>query len=310
MAVLGALLPVYGLIALGFGLRARRFLPADFWRGAERFTYFIAFPALLFREGAKADFGRLDAAALAVAALGPVLLAAAVAFAAAPALVRRIGGPAYSSLLQAAIRPNTYLALAVAAAIGGAEGPAVVAAAIVLVIPAVNVLSVVAVTRYGGAGAVAGRGAVAGVAGNPLIVASLAGLLSGTLDVEPPAAVSALVELLARPALPLGLLAVGAALRPSALLAARGSLVCSAIGKLVVLPAVAGLLCLSVGLAGFAALTLTAYAAMPASPSSYVLARELGGDADLMAGLITAHTVASAVTLPLVIGVTGVLLGG
>jgi predicted permease len=307
VAALAALLPVFALIAIGLGLRASGFLTGEFWRGAERFTYFVAFPALLFREGAKADFGQLEAAAVALVALGPVLCVAGVLLAAAPAALRRVDGRAYGSLFQGAIRPNTYLALAVAAAVGG-EGPAAVTAAIVLVIPNVNVLSVVAVTRYGGASG-ATRGAAAAVARNPLILSSLAGLLAGRLGLELPGAPGAVVELLARPALPLGLLAVGAALQPRTLRDARSRAAWSVLGKLVVMPLLAGALCAAVGLAGAPAVALVAYAGMPASPSSYVLARELGGDADLMAALITAHTIASAATLPAVLALGAWLLG-
>ena len=308
MAALDALVPVYALIAIGLGLRASGFLPGEFWRGAERFTYFVAFPALLFREGAKVDFGQVDPAGLVVASLGPVLLVAFALFAAAPLALRRLGGPAYSSLLQGAIRPNTYLALAVAAA-AGPGGPAVAAAAIVLVIPTVNVLSVVAVTRFarGEAGTTHGLGAA--VVRNPLILASLSGLSSGALGVVLPSAVDAVVEVLARPALPLGLLAVGAALRPRLLLEGRIRVAWSAVAKLVLMPSLAALLCAVAGLAGVQAVTLVAYAGMPASPSSYVLARELGGDSALMAVLITAHTVASAATLPVVIAVAATLFG-
>ena len=307
MAAFAALLPVFALIAIGLGLRASGFLGGEFWRGAERFTYFVAFPALLFREGAKADFGQLEAAAVALVALGPVLCVAGVLLAVAPAALRRVDGRAYGSLFQGAIRPNTYLALAVAAAVGG-EGPAAVTAAIVLVIPAVNVLSVVAVTRYAGAGGATG-GAAAAVARNPLILSSLAGLLAGRLGLELPAAPGAVVELLARPALPLGLLAVGAALQPRTLCDAPGRAAWSVLGKLVVMPLLAGVLCAAAGLVGAPAVALVAYAGMPASPSSYVLARELGGDAALMAALITAHTVASAATLPAVLALGAWLLG-
>jgi predicted permease len=43
------------------------------------------------------------------------------------------------------------------------------------------------------------------------------------------------------------------------------------------------------------------FAAMPASPAAYVLARQLGGDAPLMAGILTIQTAAAAITLPVVL---------
>lgn len=311
MPILGALLPVFGLIALGLGLRHSGFLPADFWRGAERLTYFIAFPALLFREGAKATAADLPLAEISAAALLPVLLAVGVLALGARAATARIGGPGYSSLVQAAIRPNTYLALAAAAAIGGTQGLAVIALALVLVIPTVNLFSVVAVTQLaGGPGGGLWRGVLRELARNPLIIGSVAGLLAGVVGLRLPGVVETLLELLARLALPLGLLTVGAALSLRALAAARGPVALSALAKLWGLPLVAGFICLAVGLTGVPAVVLTAYAAMPASPSAYVLARELGGDATLMASLITAHTVGAALTLPVVIGLATAALGG
>lgn len=311
MPVLGALLPVFGLIALGLGLRHSGFLPAEFWRGAERLTYFIAFPALLFREAARASPAGLPLAEIAVAALLPVLVAAGVLALGARAAAARIGGPAYSSLVQAAIRPNTYLALAAAAAIGGGQGLAVIALALVLVIPTVNLLSVVAVTRLaGGEGGALWRSVLRELARNPLIIGSVAGLLAGAAQVQLPGVVETLLELLARLALPLGLLTVGAALSLRALAAARGLVALSALAKLCGLPLLAGLTCVAVGLTGGPAVVLTVYAAMPASPSAYVLARALGGDATLMANLITAHTVGAALTLPAVIWLATAALGG
>jgi predicted permease len=41
---------------------------------------------------------------------------------------------------------------------------------------------------------------------------------------------------------------------------------------------------------------------VPTATSSYILARLLGGDAELMAALITTTTVAALATLPLVLG--------
>ena len=44
---------------------------------------------------------------------------------------------------------------------------------------------------------------------------------------------------------------------------------------------------------------LLLFAALPGSPAAYLMARQLGGDAALMAGVVTLTTVAAAATLPL-----------
>ena len=47
------------------------------------------------------------------------------------------------------------------------------------------------------------------------------------------------------------------------------------------------------------------FAALPGAPSSYILARQMGGDAQLMAGLLTLQAVAAVLTLPLVLAWLG-----
>ena len=43
------------------------------------------------------------------------------------------------------------------------------------------------------------------------------------------------------------------------------------------------------------------FAALPTAPSAYILARQMGGDAELLAGMLTLQTVLAVVTLPLAI---------
>jgi hypothetical protein len=44
-------------------------------------------------------------------------------------------------------------------------------------------------------------------------------------------------------------------------------------------------------------------AALPTATSSYILARQLGGDAPLMAGIISGQTLLAMFTIPLLLGV-------
>ncbi len=57
--------------------------------------------------------------------------------------------------------------------------------------------------------------------------------------------------------------------------------------------------CRLLGVEGVIAATAVLFTAAPVSASSYVLARQLGGDAPLMAGLITLSTILAAITMPL-----------
>jgi predicted permease len=71
--------------------------------------------------------------------------------------------------------------------------------------------------------------------------------------------------------------------------------------KLLVVPAFTALACWALGVSGLAAFIAVLFNALPAAPSAYILARQLGGDAGLMAGILTAQIALAVVTLPLVL---------
>lgn len=111
--------------------------------------------------------------------------------------------------------------------------------------------------------------------------------------------------MLARAALPLGLLAVGAALHLRVAFSRTALLGLSAALKLLAMPALAYGLGYTFGLHGLELVVPMLFAALPTAPSAYILARLLGGDAELMAAVITAQTVLSMFTLPLVLLLLG-----
>jgi malonate transporter len=68
--------------------------------------------------------------------------------------------------------------------------------------------------------------------------------------------------------------------------------------KLILMPVIAVTLALAFGLTGSNLVIVTACAAVPASSSAYVLARQMGGDAPLLAQIITLQAILAAITMP------------
>jgi predicted permease len=210
-AVLRALLPLFALIALGYVARLVGWPKPRVWRAVERITYYVLFPALLFTSLATTSLaggGRI-AAALAVAAIATAMLALSVR------KPLRVSGTTFSSVLQGAIRPNTYVGVGAALALWGSHGVALAAVGLATVIPIVNVISVIGLIHYVGGGAKRRLSPVAALALNPLILSCFAGLAANGLAWHPPAWVMGALKLLGQASLPLGLLAVGAALQLS-----------------------------------------------------------------------------------------------
>ena len=96
----------------------------------------------------------------------------------------------------------------------------------------------------------------------------------------------------------LGLLAVGAGLRFAVLRTGWPALLLSNALKLVALPALTVALAVPLGLTGVPLAVAVLFNALPSSASSYVFARQLGGDHELMAAILTTQVIMAAVTLP------------
>src|SRR5918996_1151086 len=110
LATVGALAPVFLMIALGALLRARGFVDDAFWSGAERLVYRLLLPALLVLTTAGSDFSEFRVLPVAAALIAAILLTAGFAVVLRPWL--GIDDAAFTSAFQGAIRTNSYVGLA------------------------------------------------------------------------------------------------------------------------------------------------------------------------------------------------------
>ena len=285
------LLPDFLLIALGWALCRYTALNRPVWDGVERLVYNLLFPVLLFTSIVKSPLDAAQLASLAAATLG--LLAIGIALALALGRWPGVDPRLHASGAQTAYRFNSYIGLALAERLGGAQGLAWMALVIAISVPIVNVAAVWPLARHGGHST--GRE----LARNPLIIATLAGLLANAAGLVLPGVVATTLQRIGVAALPLGLMAVGAGLTVGALKASPRLAAALLTIRHAVLPAVA------IGLAALFALApeqrtiLVLFAALPTSAVSYVLAARMGGDGSFVAGLVTLSTVLGAVGIPL-----------
>ncbi|UUY10548.1 AEC family transporter [Pseudomonas sp. J452] len=280
------------MILGGLALRRWNFPGEAFWPAAERLNYFILFPALLFSSLATAP---LDNPALPRLALA-VLLGLGGAWLGL-LLVRRLRGwPAarFGTFSQGILRFNTYLGLAVIGSLHGQAGLVLAALLLALMVPAVNVLSVWSLTAERG---VSVHSLLLPVLKNPLILACLAGILVNLAGIGLPGGSDRLLGLLAAASLPLGLLCVGAALRPQELRGEKAALFCNCGLRLLGMPLLALAVARLLQLPALESTLLVLFFALPTAPTAYVLTRQLGGDSQLMAGLITLQTLLSGLSL-------------
>ncbi len=301
-AMLSSLIAVFLVIATGWVLKVRGTVSPAHWLGVERLTYQVLFPAVVIHTLAVADLGRLPVLAMGMSLVLAILTVAGLLLALRPLLLRAgIGGPAFTSIFQGSVRWNTFIALALAAGLQGRDGTTLMAIAVASMIPLLNVLCVVVLARYANGRPMSASATVRSIAFNPFIWSSAVGLVLNQLQWMLPMAVVTYLDVMGRAALGVGLLVVGAGLDLRSL--ARPRLPHAiAIGiKLVIMPLLAWTFARHLGLTG-PALTMTVIAAsVPTATAAYFLARDLGGDAPLMAEITTLQTLLALGTLPLAV---------
>ena len=297
--MLNALVPVFAVILLGYILKRSGFPGRDFWIYAERITYYLFFPGLLLSHLSVASFTGNQVLPLALVLILSISAISLVLFMIRPLL--DISGPSFSSLFQGGIRMNTYVGLAGSAALFGDAGLTLAAVAMVSMIPLINLICVPTVIHFGRGNGCGRTRLILEIVKNPLILGCIGGFILNLSRLPLPPSFMHFLEILGRAALPLGLLAVGAGLEFKKLGESKSGLVVSSVSKLILLPALAMIICSLLNVEGTARAVAIIFTALPTAASSYILARQLGGDKTLMASIITTQTILAALTLLLML---------
>ena len=296
------------LIIAGYLIKRAGIVEEAGWRGLDQLSFFMLYPVLLFVSIIKADFSKIAVfdilgvmsaswliVGLAISVVGPYLIRASL-----------IAQTQYSSVFQATIRWNGFIALAIAERMYGTEAMAVIALVMAGLVLPVNLAAIYVVTAYAnnakqGSGAVLKR-----MATNPIVLACVAALVwraTGFTLFEP---VMTTLDLISRGALAMGLFGIGAGLTANALLKFDIAHLLPVVLKLLVMPLVALAAVTFTGLGASQLPTIILCSAVPTAMNGYVVARQLGGDAPLYAAIVTTQTLLSFFTIPFWLLITAV----
>jgi len=301
MAVVTALIPVFLVIALGVVLKRALLTERTAWDAIEHLVYYVLFPALLLVTTATSDLARVPAAGVGGALASAIVTLSLALLVLKPLLTRalKLSGPAFTSIFQGAVRWNTYVALAIAGGLHGILGLALASVAIVAMVPLLNFLCVLVLAWYAADKSPDARVVAGQILRNPLIWSVLAGLALNLSGLPLPKVAVNFAEILGRAALALGLLAVGAGLDLDKLWRPHAAVIVTTILKLFAMPAIAIGLGYAFGLTGAALSVVAIASSVPSAPGAYVIARQMGGDAPLLAHILTFETVVALATIPL-----------
>ena len=285
------LIPDFALILFGFFLNRITDWGRDFWGGLEKLIYYVLFPALLFNSIARTKIDFVLAAPALKTAVMVAIVGIALAWLAKPLF--RPAEKTFASGFQTAFRFNSYIGLAIAGRLHGEDGIAAFGIIIGLVVPICNIASVWALTRHNNASL------WKELMQNPLIVATVSGVLYSISGLPLPEVVQLLISRMGAASLACGLLCVGAALvmknvGKNAVLISYFTVV-----KLIVLPVTAIVTARALGVTGVFFDMVVLFAALPTATSAYVLAVRMGGDGPLVAQGVTVSTLLGMLSIPL-----------
>ena len=294
-----AIAPIFGIIVLGHLLRRGGIPSFEFWNLNDKLVYWVLMPSLLFHKMSTADFDPSLVGSYAAVVLG----AFGAALAAGLILPKLLGyaAPVRSSVLQGAARHNIFIVLAVSERLYGQEGLTLAALGAAMLIPTTNISMVTLMVGMASrpAGSSVLKAILKDLARNPLLLAVALGVAwNVAFDGKPAPVIHDIARILGAASLPVMLMCVGANLRVRAMGVSIGPLALATVAKMIVFPAATIGLALAAGLSELQTMVALLFGASPTASSAYTLARQLGGDAPLMAAIVTLQTAIAFASLP------------
>ncbi|POF29018.1 AEC family transporter [Roseibium marinum] len=301
LTTLAALIPVILVIASGYLIARTGLITGEQWRGIEKLAYYVLFPAVLFRIIAQADFNSFPTLNMGLSLVASITLMAVLLLAARPA-IERIWGIAperFTSIFQGTLRWNGMIALAIADNVAGEAGLAMLAVAMVFMIPPLNVASILVLSHYAGTTTPSVARILKDLYTNPFMLSIGAGLVFNLGGISLPFVVDDTLEIFSRAALPIGIICVGAGLDLGSLRRPGPALTMGTFLRPLLMPLLAFGFASLFGVSGDALVVVVIASSVPCASNAYLLARQMGGDAKLMGEIITLQTLAATVTIPL-----------
>ena len=293
------LFPDFSLIICGYLICRYTALNRSVWDQVESLVYYFLFPVLLFQSIVKSPLDLRATSSLIAAGvlLGLVGIALAYSLPHLPWLGRRIDKSDHAASAQVAFRFNSFIALALADRLAGAQGLLLIAVLLGVCVPLFNVAAVWPMARH------AQRSFLSELVRNPLIVATATGLVANLLGFSIPFWLEPAVSRVGAASLALGLLAAGAGMQFIHLSQGKALAVSVLSIKHFFMPLAAWVLAKAFGLTPIQSTILLAFSALPTASSAYVLAARMGYNGGYVAGLVTVSTMLGLASLPFALGV-------
>ncbi|MGB9143555.1 MAG: AEC family transporter, partial [Aestuariivirga sp.] len=184
-----ALLPVFIVILIGFGLRRGGLIAEEHWSAVDHVCYYVLFPAIIFKEIATADFSSVPVWSMAMAMILGISTMFVLLLLVQRPLVNmlQLSGPQFSSLFQGATRWHTFIALAIIPIYFGQSALALGGLSAAAMTPLLNIVNVAVISVHGAGVRMNWRAIGISILKNPFVLSSLGGVAWKLLHLPMPA---------------------------------------------------------------------------------------------------------------------------
>jgi predicted permease len=303
LGVFESILPVFAIIVLGFLLRRFNFVEASKWQVVDELCFWILFPSLLASTLINTDLSTIEFDKILMVLMGMIITISALMLALYPFFrnVMQLRRPQYTTLFQTVTRWHGFIAMALVLKFFGEPGLAVIAVAFVALVPALQLVNVTVLSVFSEEYKFSYFNVLKQISRNPILWGCVVGMVVNFANIPVWDPVLTFLDLLGRAALGISLLALGAGLSLRAALKPSPVVGVAVAGKLILVPLIMFGFAVLFGVTGDALVILMISAGVPTAMNGYVLAKKMGGDAELYASIATVQTAVSFFTLPLII---------
>lgn len=296
---LNVVLPLFLIMAVGYLLRRIGLLDDAVLPKLNSLVFKAFLPMMLFNNIYHSDLESMMNPKLILTAVVSILVIFGVLCLVIPRIEK--DGPRRGAMVQGIFRSNYIIfGVPIVSGVFGEQGLGVVSILSAFAIPLFNVLSVVALEIFSH-GTVNKNRIVKGIVTNPLIIASLLGVVFLLAGIPIPTPVGEALADMSAIATPLGLVSLGGFFKFADTKRYLKQLIIVVAGRLVVCPAIFLPVFVSMGFRGVDLMALATMMGAPIAVSSFIMAQQQGADADLAGQAVVYTALFSIFTMFLII---------
>lgn len=292
---LSVLFPLFAKISFGFALRQMKILTERSLRELNALVFRVLLPILLFSNLYRTDFAAIESFRLLWFAVLIILAMFGSYMLIIPLLIK--DNPKRGVLVQGICRSNfIFFGMPMAATLFGGTSAGIASLMVGIVVPLLNMTSVIALEFFRGNRPNYPK-ILMGIVKNPIIIGGALGLIFTVSGMRLPAFLEQFLFEIAAIATPIALIVLGGSVTFSSVKLNRRALVIGVLNRLVIVPAVGVTIAILANFRGLELVLLMSMLASPSAVSSFAMAQQMDGDADLAGQMVVFTTVFSLFTL-------------